>query len=62
MKRAIRDKAVPIWSHWVMLIISAWCTGLFWLNLLFIVIAWVVARSVRGAVVMIAIEDVAVMQ
>src|SRR5436190_19539448 len=23
MKRAIRDKAVPIWSHWVMLIITA---------------------------------------
>jgi hypothetical protein len=45
-----------------MLIISAWCTGLFWLNLLFIVIARVVARSVRGAVVMIAIEDAAVMQ
>jgi hypothetical protein len=23
VKRAIRDKAVPIWSHWVMLIITA---------------------------------------
>jgi predicted RND superfamily exporter protein len=29
-------------------------TGLFWLNLLFIVIAWIVARSVRGALAMIA--------
>jgi predicted RND superfamily exporter protein len=28
-------------------------TGLFWLNVLFIVIAWVVARSIRGAVAMI---------
>jgi len=28
-------------------------TGLFWLNLLFIVIAWIVARSVRGALAMI---------
>jgi len=28
-------------------------TGLFWLNFLFIVIAWVVARSIRGAVAMI---------
>jgi hypothetical protein len=44
------------------LIITAWCTGFFWLNLLSIVIAWVVARSVRGAVVMIAIEDATVMQ
>jgi len=29
-------------------------TGLFWLNLLFVVIAWIVARSVRGALAMIA--------
>ena len=29
-------------------------TGLFWLNLLFVVIAWIVARSVRGALSMIA--------
>src|SRR5213075_1933648 len=28
-------------------------TGLFWLNLLFVVIAWIVARSVRGALAMI---------
>jgi predicted RND superfamily exporter protein len=28
-------------------------TGLFWLNLLFIVITWFVARSIRGAVAMI---------
>ncbi len=35
------------------LVASSLVTGLFWLNLLFIVIAWVVARSVRGAVAMI---------
>jgi predicted RND superfamily exporter protein len=29
-------------------------TGLFWLNVLFVGIAWFVARSVRGAVAMIA--------
>src|SRR5207249_323468 len=32
------------------LVASSLVTGLFWLNLLFIVIAWIVARSVRGAV------------
>src|SRR5205823_5012256 len=35
------------------LVASSLVTGLFWLNLLFIIIAWVVARSVRGAVAMI---------
>ena len=29
-------------------------TGLFWLNLLFVVIAWVVAKSICGAFAMIA--------
>ncbi len=36
------------------LVASSLVTGLFWLNLLFIVIAWIVARSVRGAIAMIA--------
>lgn len=36
------------------LVSSSLVTGLFWLNALFIVIAWIVARSVRGAVAMIA--------
>src|SRR6266702_7086123 len=31
------------------LVASSLVTGLFWLNLLFVVIAWIVARSVRGA-------------
>jgi predicted RND superfamily exporter protein len=35
------------------LVASSLVTGLFWLNLLFIAIAWIVARSVRGAVAMI---------
>src|SRR6266516_3879610 len=35
------------------LVAESLVTGLFWLNLLFVVIAWVVARSVRGAVAMI---------
>src|SRR6058998_2525317 len=35
------------------LVVSSLVTGLFWLNLLFIVIAWIVARSIRGAVAMI---------
>src|SRR6059058_5085866 len=35
------------------LVAASLVTGLFWLNLLFIVIAWIVARSVRGAVAMI---------
>src|SRR6267378_2112561 len=35
------------------LVASSLVTGLFWLNLLFVVIAWVVARSVRGALAMI---------
>ncbi len=35
------------------LVASSLVTGLFWLNLLFIVIAWVVARSIRGALAMI---------
>jgi predicted RND superfamily exporter protein len=35
------------------LVASSLVTGLFWLNLFFIVIAWIVARSVRGAVAMI---------
>jgi predicted RND superfamily exporter protein len=34
------------------LVASSLVTGLFWLNLLFIVIAWIVARSVRGAMAM----------
>jgi uncharacterized protein len=34
------------------LVSSSLVTGLFWLNLLFVVIAWVVARSVRGALAM----------
>src|SRR6266700_1767331 len=36
------------------LVASSLVTGLFWLNLLFIVIAWIVARSVRVAFAMIA--------
>jgi predicted RND superfamily exporter protein len=36
------------------LVASSLVTGLFWLNALFIVIAWIVARSIRGAVAMIA--------
>ena len=35
------------------LVASSLITGLFWLNLLFIIIAWIVARSIRGAVAMI---------
>ena len=35
------------------LVATSVVTGLFWLNLLFIVIAWIVARSVRGALAMI---------
>ena len=35
------------------LVASSLVTGLFWLNLLFIIIAWIVARSVRGALAMI---------
>ena len=35
------------------LVASSLVTGLFWLNLIFIIIAWIVARSVRGAVAMI---------
>jgi uncharacterized protein len=35
------------------LVASSLVTGLFWLNLLFIGIAWIVARSVRGALAMI---------
>jgi predicted RND superfamily exporter protein len=35
------------------LVASSLVTGLFWLNCLFIVIAWIIARSVRGAVAMI---------
>jgi predicted RND superfamily exporter protein len=35
------------------LVASSLVTGLFWLNLLFIIIAWIVARSIRGAVAMI---------
>jgi predicted RND superfamily exporter protein len=34
------------------LVSSSLVTGLFWLNLLFVVIAWIVARSVRGALAM----------
>jgi predicted RND superfamily exporter protein len=40
-------------GHLARLVASSLVTGLFWLNFLFIVIAWVVARSVRGAVAMI---------
>jgi predicted RND superfamily exporter protein len=36
------------------LVASSLVTGLFWLNLFFIGIAWIVARSVRGAFAMIA--------
>lgn len=36
------------------LIASSLVTGLFWLNVLFIAIAWAVARSVRGTLAMIA--------
>jgi len=36
------------------LVASSLVTGLFWLNLFFIGIAWIVARSVRGALAMIA--------
>jgi predicted RND superfamily exporter protein len=35
------------------LVASSLVTGLFWLNFLFIMIAWIVARSVRGALAMI---------
>jgi predicted RND superfamily exporter protein len=35
------------------LVASSLVTGLFWLNLLFIIIAWFVARTVRGALAMI---------
>src|SRR5438874_1019602 len=35
------------------LVASSLVTGLFWLNLLFVVIAWIVSRSVRGALAMI---------
>src|SRR5881398_279663 len=35
------------------LVASSLVTGLFWLNLLFIIFAWIVARSFRGAVAMI---------
>jgi predicted RND superfamily exporter protein len=35
------------------LVASSLVTGLFWLNVLFVAIAWMVARSVRGAVAMI---------
>ncbi len=35
------------------LVASSLVTGLFWLNVLFIGIAWIIARSVRGAVAMI---------
>ena len=34
------------------LVASSLVTGLFWLNLLFVVIAWIVARSIRGAFAM----------
>jgi predicted RND superfamily exporter protein len=40
-------------GHLAKLVASSLVTGLFWLNLLFVVIAWIVARSVRGAVAMI---------
>ena len=36
------------------LVAESLVTGLFWLNLLFVVIAWIIARSVRGALAMIA--------
>jgi predicted RND superfamily exporter protein len=36
------------------LVAESLVTGLFWLNLLFVVIAWFVARSIRGAFAMIA--------
>jgi uncharacterized protein len=36
------------------LVAESLVTGLFWLNLIFIGIAWIVARSVRGAMAMIA--------
>ena len=36
------------------LVADSLVTGLFWLNLLFVVVAWIVARSVRGALAMIA--------
>src|SRR5213592_4067871 len=36
------------------LVASSLVTGLFWLNLLFVVITWIVARSIRGAIAMIA--------
>lgn len=35
------------------LVASSLVTGLFWLNGLFVIIAWIVARSVRGALAMI---------
>ena len=35
------------------LVASSLVTGLFWLNLLFVIIAWIVARTVRGALAMI---------
>jgi len=35
------------------MVASSLVTGLFWLNVLFVVIAWIVARSVRGALAMI---------
>jgi len=35
------------------LVASSLVTGLFWLNVLFIAIAWIVARSIRGALAMI---------
>src|SRR6266536_1075071 len=35
------------------LVAESLVTGLFWLNLLFVVIAWLVARSIRGALAMI---------
>jgi len=35
------------------LVASSLVTGLFWLNVLFITIAWIVARSIRGTVAMI---------
>ena len=35
------------------LVAESLVTGLFWLNLLFVVIAWIVARSLRGALAMI---------
>jgi predicted RND superfamily exporter protein len=36
------------------LVAESLVTGLFWLNLLFVLIAWIVARSARGALAMIA--------